>query len=152
MKRLLLGIMVLWLWLPTEAQVSRPDIVRLRKTLTTDSLHARQKAEELLKRMASEMPEPAAGLLQWDEENGFMTPLVCVPGSGTLVWETGCGSGSTAVGAWKAGKRTGRTVTEINQPGGKILVTVLREMGKRERISMTGQVHILGEHRLAFMK
>lgn len=50
MKRLLLGLMALWLCLESKAQVSATDIAPLRLALTTDSLHARQKAEELLKK------------------------------------------------------------------------------------------------------
>ena len=66
-----------------------------------------------------------------------MKPLVLVREAGTLVWETACGSGSTAVGAWRA-RRAGRDLeTEVRQPGGTLRV---RTAG--EKIYLTGRVTI----------
>jgi diaminopimelate epimerase len=99
----------------------------------------RDEAEALLRSAAEEIPDPAVGLLQWDEEKRTMTPLVLVREAGTLVWETACGSGSTAVGAWRA-RRAGRDLeTEVRQPGGTLRV---RTAG--EKIYLTGKV-IIGE-------
>ncbi len=100
-------------------------------------------AEQLLQAAARQLPDAAIGLLQWDSAARFMTPLVWVRGSGTLVWETGCGSGSTAVGAWLA-LRDGGARQEIRQPGGTILVTAQAQGGRIAAVRMTGLVR-LGE-------
>lgn len=97
----------------------------------------REEAEELLRGAAEELEDPALGLLQWDEGKRTMKPLVLVREAGTLVWETACGSGSTAVGAWRA-RRAGRDLeTEVRQPGGTLRV---RTAG--EKIYLSGRVTI----------
>jgi diaminopimelate epimerase len=76
-----------------------------------------------------------------------MTPLVYVRDSGTLVWETGCGSGSAAIGAWRAWKQGGGTVTTpVRQPGGVIQVCAGGNGGLPDAVSITGRVRI-GEER-----
>ena len=61
-----------------------------------------EKDEDLLREIAGILPDDAIGLLQWDREISRMEPLVYVRESGSLVRETGCGSGSAAVGAVEA--------------------------------------------------
>ena len=101
----------------------------------------RSAAEELLRRLAADLPDEAVGLLQWNHHRSGMIPLVYVRGSDTLVWETGCGSGSAAVGALEAMRREdGVHDLEVWQPGGMIRVTVEVKNGWPERISITGRV------------
>ncbi len=110
---------------------------------------APREAEHLLRAAAEDLGAPAAGLLQWDARKGYMKPLVYVPGSGTMVWESGCGSGSTAIGAWRAVCRgEGETVTEVRQPGGTILVRTEVSGGRPLRSFITGRVTLDEETRL----
>ena len=103
----------------------------------------REEAEGLLRGLAEEMKDDAMGLLQWNRKIGYMTPLVFVPGSETLVWETGCGSGSAAVGIREAMRRgDGTTEVNVRQPGGVIRVSVEVRQGWPERIRITGRVRI----------
>ncbi|MBR1408637.1 MAG: hypothetical protein IJ573_07080 [Clostridia bacterium] len=107
-------------------------------------------AEALLRRLAAERPEEAVGLLLWDEDKQTMWPLVLVKGSGTLVWETGCGSGSAAVGAyraWHAGR--GITHTDVRQPGGVITVSAEVRDDLPENLTITGRVRLGPEKTLA---
>lgn len=98
-------------------------------------------AEDLLMRIAGENDAPAVGLLQWDPAREWMDPLVFVRGSGTLVWETGCGSGSTAVGVWlSSGRGDGDFEVPVNQPGGCIRVRVNVQEGRPGLITITGKV------------
>ena len=100
-------------------------------------------AEALLRRLAEQRPEDAVGLLLWDEERETMRPLVLVKGSGTLVWETGCGSGSAAVGAFLAARNgDGTTVTPVAQPGGVIRVNAVCRNGAVESVSISGAVRL----------
>ena len=100
-------------------------------------------AEKLLREIAEKRPEEAIGLLQWNRETRCMTPLVWVRGSGSLVWEHGCGSGSAAVGAAEAlRKNGGKTVTEVIQPGGMITVTAVAEDKIIRSVSICGKVRL----------
>lgn len=99
-------------------------------------------AETLLRSLARQVSADAVGLLQWT--NGFMIPLVLVKSTGTLVWETGCGSGSAAVGAYEALRAgNGVTRTDIRQPGGTITVNAENRGGHIGNISITGYVKLL---------
>ena len=51
-----------------------------------------------------------------------LTPLVYVPGSGTVFWENSCASGSAALG-WYLAERAGRAVSlALTEPGGVLRV------------------------------
>ena len=105
-----------------------------------------QQAECLLRRAAETLSAPAVGLLQWDEAEQRMIPLVYVPGSGTMVWETGCGSGSTAIGAWRACRRCEAvSETAVLQPGGCIHVRTEVCDGFPSSVSIRGKVAFLEE-------
>ena len=106
-------------------------------------------AERLLLSQLSSFPDAAIGLLQWNPAEEQMLPLVAVKGSNTLVWETGCGSGSAAIGAWRA-FRAGRgvTVTRVRQPGGVIEVSAEVRDGLPENLTITGEVRLGQEEEL----
>lgn len=123
------------------AAVRMPGILHL--VLEDEPLLLRETAEKLLKKTAAQVPDDAVGLLQWDRRKGFMMPLVYVRESGTMVWETGCGSGSAVVGAREAMRRgDGHSEIEVRQPGGVIRVSVDVRQGWAEEISISGQVRI----------
>ena len=102
----------------------------------------KEEAEKLIRRAAEEMNLPAAGLLRWDEAGAYMTPLVYVRESRTLVWETACGSGSTAIAAWKA-KSAGHSLTvPVHQPGGVLTVDVETAGEEILSVHLTGRIRI----------
>ncbi len=101
----------------------------------------KEAAEKLLLQLAEKLPEEAVGLLDRSPETGFMKPLVYVRGSGTMVWETACGSGSAAVGAVRALRHPGETVyTDVLQPGGMIRTAARAENEKVQTVRITGTV------------
>ncbi len=100
-----------------------------------------EEAEALLRKITGQLPDEAAGLLQWDREKQYMVPLVYVRGSGSLTWEHGCGSGSAAIGALETLRNGEKTVT-VNQPGGMIRVSAEKEGGAVTAVSITGRVRI----------
>lgn len=103
----------------------------------------REAAESLLKDAAAALPDDAVGLIRWQRETGEMVPLVYVRGSGSLVWEHGCGSGSAAVGALEALRQgEGTTATDITQPGGVIRVTAEAAGGQIRNLAITGRIAI----------
>ena len=82
-------------------------------------------AESLVKRWCGRLRADALGLMLLDRENSALKPLVYVPGADTLFWESACGSGSSAVGAWLARERGGEVTVSLRQPGGVLEVTAL---------------------------
>ena len=99
-------------------------------------------AEALLMKAAPALPDEAVGLLQWDGD--LMRPLVLVKKSGTLVWENGCGSGSTALCAYLALSRGEKRVA-VRQPGGTILAKADTRPDGNVRVSITGNIRFRGE-------
>ena len=108
-----------------------------------DRTFEKDEAEGLLRRIAELVPAEAVGLIQWDRANRYMQPLVYVRGSGSMVWEHGCGSGSAAVGAAEA-LRNGEkeTTVPVGQPGGTIRVRAGTENGRITEVAITGSIRI----------
>ena len=108
----------------------------------------KEKAEALLTDYAAQSGAEAAGLMDRNPETGFMRPLVYVRGSGTLVWETACGSGTAAVGAaeaWRLG--TGTAAEAVAQPGGTLRAEAAAEQGRVTEGRITGKIRI-GEEKV----
>ena len=103
----------------------------------------KEKAEALLKAFAEKTEAEAAGLLDRNPETGFMRPLVYVLGSGTMVWESACGSGTAAIGALEAWRRgNGKAETQVGQPGGVLRAEAVSERGSITEVQITGVVRI----------
>ena len=128
----------------TEARL--PGITHLILENAPDMAGA--EAEKLLRTLAEDTDAEAVGLLQWNGREGFMRPLVFVRGSDTMVWETGCASGSSAVGALAAVRAGGRTETAVKQPGGTLVISALAENGAVTEITVTGTVRFGDEKTL----
>lgn len=100
-------------------------------------------AEKAAKDWASEMPG-AFGILLFDEEKGECKPLVSVQGV-TLIWERGCGSGTSAIGAYLAVKEGRSLSVSLKQPGGIMGAEVSVENGKIQSLHITGKVSIVAK-------
>jgi diaminopimelate epimerase len=89
---------------------------------------------------------PAAlGVLFYDTAAAFMRPAVYVYGTGSLVFESSCGSGSAALAVWKTGNAgDGEAACAVRQPGGLIEARVFRRDGAVYRISIGGEVRLSG--------
>ena len=101
------------------------------------------KAEQAAKVWADEMPG-AFGILLFDEEKGELNPLVSVENV-SLIWERGCGSGTSAIGAYLAAKEGKSVSVSLKQPGGVMGVEVSYENGKIGSLHITGNVSIVAE-------
>ena len=102
-----------------------------------------RKAELAAKEWAGEMPE-AFGILLFDEANSACRPLVSVMGV-TLIWERGCGSGTSAVGCYLAQKEGNSLSVSLKQPGGIMGADVTYENGAITALSITGTVSIVAK-------
>ena len=106
-------------------------------------------AEDAATAWAEKIETDAFGVILYDESLCAIEPLVCVKTSGTKVWERGCGSGSAAVGAYRASLASlaslagCRTHSRVRQPGGVIEVGAeFGDPGSR-CVSITGRVRIV---------
>ena len=83
---------------------------------------------------------PAFGVMFYDTGSNFMRPAVYVH---SLVYESSCGSGSAALGAWLSqGLWDGSVKYTINQPGGAIEIDITRKAGKISFIAIGGKVEL----------
>ncbi|MDR1445932.1 MAG: hypothetical protein LBI90_03430 [Treponema sp.] len=111
---------------------------------------------------AEEGTPQALGLLFWDEEGRELIPLVYVYATGTLVFESSCGSGSAALGVWLSRNAAGNTVGNaagggkgqaehcfsLRQPGGTIETRVNMKNGLVRSVSIGGKVTLTRTARL----
>lgn len=105
----------------------------------------KNKAEAAVKLWAEELPEVSAvGILLLDEEKDELHPLVYVKGV-SLIWEHGCGSGTSAVGAYLAWRTKGNAAVGLQQPGGKMRAEAAYEDGKIVALHIEGNVSIVAE-------
>ena len=72
-----------------------------------------------------------------------MTPLVYVPGSGTVFWEHSCASGSSAVGMYLARLSNEAVSISLKEPGG--FLTVLSDPVSGDT-SIIGHVRLMGKY------
>ena len=109
---------------------------------------SREEMERSIKKIADELGVPALGIIRCSELEDEQSlcddtsidvaiePLVYVKGSGTLVWENGCASGSIATAYYRYVKN-GVTESAIKNPGG--VMNVKFEDG---RLFITGTVEL----------
>ena len=72
-----------------------------------------------------------------------MTPLVYIPGSGTVFWENSCASGSAAVGMYLADGNAAPTEVSLREPGGVLHVT-----SDRTGTRLRGNVRLAASHKI----
>lgn len=87
----------------------------------------------------------ALGIMYLEEDKNFITPLVYVKETDSLVWERGCGSGSTAVGIAYSYLQNRNIDIEIEQPGGALRVTTSWVNNHVNSVRLDGEVNIVAE-------
>lgn len=102
---------------------------------------ARTKAEEAAGLWAEKMPD-AFGILLWDGDTKELEPLVCLKDT-SLIWERGCGSGTSAIGAFLAMQAGSHISLECKQPGGTMGVEVTLNQGRIASLQISGHVAIV---------
>ncbi|GHU64294.1 diaminopimelate epimerase [Spirochaetia bacterium] len=97
----------------------------------------------------SSTPGSALGVMFYDTPSQFMTPAVYVEATDSLVFESSCGSGSAALGAWLSRDMgEGNARYEIKQPGGIIEVKVVKNEAKIQNLYIGGKVTLSGRMRV----
>ena len=112
--------------------------------VTKDELDA-ARAERVIRDWCNRLGAAGLGVMLYDESGRSLRPLVYIPGSDTLFWESSCASGTAALGAFLA-ERSGEVALTVTEPGGTLRVRATPE----GTVDLSGQVRILGEG-LAFV-
>ena len=100
--------------------------------------------------LCARLRSDACGLLLFDERSSSFTPLVYVASTDTAVWESGCGSGSAAIGAYLSQRDGSNGNIALRQPGGIIWVRSLRNCDRITSLTITGQVQAVGNSHIDF--
>lgn len=87
----------------------------------------------------------ALGIMFYNSKNSFLRPLVYVRRTDSKFWERSCASGTSALGVALALQKGGNIEESIEQPGGKLNVTVFIEAGKVSDLYLDGEVVIVSE-------
>ncbi len=100
-------------------------------------------AEEAARRICATLGAEAVGLmfLEGAAPRLRLTPLVFVPGSGTMFWENSCASGSAAVGEYLSSAAGGPVSLELEEPGGVLFV---ESDGRRGETRILGRTRLIG--------
>ena len=113
-------------------------------------LLTRTQAETLIRPICQSLGADALGILLWDEPAFSFTPLVYVASTKTAVWESGCGSGTAALGSYLAAKSGRFSSFPIHQPGGIISASAAWDGHAVSALSITGRVWQSGTGSLPF--
>lgn len=87
----------------------------------------------------------AFGIMFYNTEDKFLTPLVYVRSTDSKYWERSCGSGTTALGVSLAKDKNISIKEYVKQPGGELEITVTLNDGKISELSLDGKVEIIAE-------
>lgn len=90
--------------------------------------------------------QKACGILFFDAQAQRMTPVVYVAGTGSIVYEGSCASGTTALAAVLAHRAgDGLHSYPVRQPGGEITALVRKSGGRITEVSIGGPVGLSEE-------
>lgn len=125
--------------------VCMPGIVHV--IVPMDERLSRQEIERRIRSWNEEIRADALGVLRYDEETQTIEPIVYVPATDSAVWERGCGSGTAALGSWKAWSTGKAYIGGVYQPGGEIIVEADVTDGKVTDLKIVGTVRITASGR-----
>jgi len=93
----------------------------------------------------SPLESGAFGVMFYNEELNFMTPLVYVEDTGSVIWERSCGTGTAALGIALSLANQSSIDMIVGQPGGSLEVLTIWNNGQIEELYLSGEVSIVAE-------
>lgn len=86
----------------------------------------KSKVKKLVKKLAAELKADAVGIIPYQNKTEYfqIKPCVYVPEAGSLVFERGCGSGTLALGLFRAQEQKESLNLTVKQPGGVIKIDI----------------------------
>jgi diaminopimelate epimerase len=98
------------------------------------------KIKKLLERQNGEIQD-ALGVMFYSTAENMMRPAVYVRATGTLIFESSCGSGTAAFACHHfADKTDGENIVPVRQPGGTITARVIKQNREVKQIWIGGRV------------
>lgn len=79
-------------------------------------------AQNLLTELSHTLDEEAIGVMFYEADRSYLTPVVWVKTTATTIWESSCGSGSVAVAAWLHQTSPAPWTITFQEPGGVLKV------------------------------
>ena len=126
----------------------RVPLVRFRgiaHMLVSEDTLLPAEAESVLPSLCAALGADALGILLVRPEPLRMRPLVYVRATDSAIWESGCGSGSAALGAYAASLVKRDILLNIAQPGGVIAVRAFWDGGAVRAVEIHGSVRLVAE-------
>lgn len=124
-------------------RVNFPGIIHF---IVDDSkVEDREELYSIIKDMMSKEEYDAFGIMYYNYEKKFLTPLVYVRATDSLYWERSCGSGSSALGVALAYEKNQSLIESITQPGGNLEITVEIQDNIISNVKLKGLVDIVAE-------
>ena len=107
----------------------------------------RPAAERAVREFCEKLRADGLGLmfLEGRGDERSMTPLVYIPGSGTIFWETSCASGSAAAVMYLAALHGAPAELTLQEPGGVLRVASDPASGETR---LLGSVRFVGEYEM----
>jgi histidine racemase len=93
----------------------------------------------------SPLQNSAFGVMFYNEEQNFMTPLVYVAATDSVIWERSCGTGTAALGVALSLTSQGSIDRVVAQPGGCLEVLTTWGNDQIESVYLKGEVGIVAE-------
>lgn len=87
----------------------------------------------------------AFGVMFYNQDDNFMTPLVYVEDTGSIVWERSCGTGTAALGVALSLNSQRGIDFSVAQPGGRLEILTSFKNGQVEEIYLKGEVGIVAK-------
>lgn len=87
----------------------------------------------------------AFGVMFYDETRNFMTPLVYVEDTGSIIWERSCGTGTAALGVSLSQRGQCGIDATVGQPGGQLRIRTEFRNGRIDEIHLQGEVTLVAE-------
>ena len=109
--------------------------------VTKDELDAGT-AERVIRDWCGRLSAAGLGIMLFDKNRNTLRPLVYIPGSDTLFWESSCASGTAALGAYLAGSSEPVSLA-VAEPGG-----ALRVYAEKGSVDLSGRVAILDKRQI----
>lgn len=104
--------------------------------------------EEFFQKVKNEIGDfdyDAFGVMFFNERERFMTPLVYVKETDSLIWERSCGTGTVALGVVLSYLNKSNVDMNITQPGGQVRIITEWEESRVSSIILKGMVYIVAE-------
>lgn len=127
-----------------EIRLMRVDFIGITHFIVDINIVAdKDKLFQVIKVEMDKEEYDAFGIMYYDYEEEFLTPLVYVRATDSLYWERSCGSGSTALAIAIAFDKKQSVKREIKQPGGILVVDIEYSNKEIIKVELDGPVEIV---------